>query len=158
MSDAKNTIIDLIDPSKDHYLNLETYNKALSLAKDEEDFDLFRCLKLIELIGFTGTNNFDCSDMIVVLKFLKRLNTNTTQDNSCSVMEKITEALKLPYNYICLIFCTLSKYNLVDYGISLQNAWITDDGIEILNPEYTLRYKKILEKHCGYELSEDRIF
>ena len=158
MSDAKDTIINLIDPSTDLLVDLETYNKALSLAKDEEDFDLFRCLKLIELIGFTGSNNFDCGDMIVVLKRLKRLKTNIAQDNSCSVMRKITEALKLPYNYICLIFCTLSKYNLVEYGRSLQNAWITDAGIEILNPEYSLKYKKILESYCDYELSEERIF
>ena len=157
MSDVKNTILELIDPCTDLLVDLETYNKALSLAKDEEDFDLFRNLKLIELIEFTGTTNFDGSDMVAVLKLLE-INKHNWDGRKNSIMEETAFCLDLPYNYICLIFCTLNKYELVEYGGSLQNAWITDNGIEILNPEYTVKYTKMLEQHLGYARGDKIIF
>lgn len=143
MSDKWQEIYDGIENDDDgstSWLSLERYNELLAMAIDEKDLDIFRAQKLQCLIGFGGSNNFDATafDVIEVLKAIRDEVPERWQG-------AIAEHLGFPENYVNLIYCILSAAELLEYGTSLQSAWISSNGLEILNPAYTDEYRKMID-------------
>lgn len=151
--------------------NMEDFKKiyeiSLELAKNEDKLDWLMDWKLEEITGFCGSNNYDFSDFINVLRILKEnkdYNRRTDQLMESSLiipkrtyrynrMEDIAKQLQLPENYINLIYCVLYKNGCLEYGSSLQCAWITTLGVEIINPnELGEEFGKLYNKRVFNEL------
>jgi hypothetical protein len=124
------------------------YQIALELAKKENKIDWLIDWKLEELIGYCGSNNYNFSDFIKVLRILKKNKDYNKQTEEfkgspliipkrpykSSTMEEISKQLNLPENYINLIYCVLFQNGCLEYGVNLQCSWIDTLGEEIINP------------------------
>ena len=162
MSENLDKIDNLLESGAGYTL-MADYNEALSSAKDDEDLDYIRCNKIRKIIDFTGTYNFDATDILTVLKLLAEMrctdgNDPIISDESRRGMHNInfvSKTLNISENYAHLIFCVLDYNGLIEYGSSLYSAFITDLGLDMLNPEYTKVFRTaILKKHPELEPHE----
>ena len=139
----------------------EIYQIALELAEKEGKIDWLIDWKLEQLTGYCGTNNYNFSDFIKVLRILKenkdynkqteRLKASTLvipeRSYKFDTMEDIAKLLNLPENYINLIYCVLFRNGCLQYGVNLQCAWIDTLGEEIVNhSELGEEFIKIISK------------
>ena len=138
----------------------EIYSIALKLATKENRIHELLQWKLEQVTGFGGSYNCDFTDFINVITILdnnRKHNEKREQYISSSLifpkleyrynrMEDVAKQLKLPEEYVNLIYCVLDKNDCMEYGVNLQCAWLTNLGIEMINPELGEEFLKLEEK------------
>ena len=88
-----------------------------------------------EIIGFSGSHNWDDQDMFNVLftcdnrELCKQY---VHERNGYGIVGAISNILKLNYNYVNTLFCIANEYGLVEYGTNLQYGWTTDKAKKVI--------------------------
>lgn len=118
------------------------------IARDNEELlDFLRHYKIGNYTGFVGSNNYYHGHFINILKHLKSLR----DKKKCEGLEVVAKNLNMDVDLVHLIYCVLFDCDLIGYGINLHGSWITDKGVDCLNPEFTDIFLQRLIKEWGEE-------
>lgn len=109
---------------------------------------------LCEIIGFTGTQNWDDQDMFNVLETLNQhmqliLMKWDHNKDGYGLPGIISNILGLSYNYVNTLFCIANEHGLIEYGTNLQIGWTTEKAKKVIR-----RRESNLKRIQEYVLSE----
>ena len=116
-------------------------NPEFDIACDEKGEIIFRgtyfgndCSLLQVLVNMLGSMNFDDSQMFEALETIHNQSKNSKAgyNSNYTTEERISLDLDITSSHANLILCVLNNKNLVEYGTSLQNCWLTPLGEHVV--------------------------
>jgi hypothetical protein len=69
----------------------------------------------------------------------------------CFGVEAVSAKLNLPRYYVNLIYCNLESRGCLEYGTSLQYAWLTKLGEEMIDPELGPEFSKFIKEKMEWK-------
>ncbi len=116
--------------NEDHFFGIFPSYKNMDVSYNYDTTDLQ------EIIGFSGTNNWDDEDMFNVLLTLNNRDLCRdnwdNQKNGYGLVGAVSHLLNLPYNYVNIMFCVANDHDLIEYGTNLQIGWVTNKAKKVI--------------------------